>query len=141
MRIARIERNKFNQAVSDGLYPCAPETKPGSRRLFEVPDLIGLHFFARMTERGELPRIAGSIVCRIIDEVRQKPDAERVYLAMAMNGANYSSSGDNSVNIAVGNVFAGDVPLEEVRAFQVANVRKLVLAGLADEAGVVGEDD
>ena len=66
MRVANFDRQKFNQAVHDGFYPCAPETVAGSVRLFGEWDLVTLFVFARLQDQlGLSPRRAGHLACEL----------------------------------------------------------------------------
>lgn len=86
MSITGADRIKFNEAVSKGHYPCAPQTRAGARREFDMADMVGLFAFARMTELGLLPRHAGSLACQAADIVRQDSDAQSVFIARALSG-------------------------------------------------------
>ena len=64
-RIVNLDRVKFNDAVSSGTYPCAPSTRSGAARIFEVEELLPLFFFARLTEFGIPAARAGQIACEV----------------------------------------------------------------------------
>ncbi|MDN6714596.1 MAG: hypothetical protein L0L41_08285, partial [Acetobacter sp.] len=43
--INRTSQLVINEAISKGLYRCAPFTVPGSRRIFSEVDILGLRVF------------------------------------------------------------------------------------------------
>jgi hypothetical protein len=64
-RIVNLDRVKFNDAVANNLYPCAPSTSPGSARVFTEAQLLPLFFFARLTEFGLPAGKAGRMACEM----------------------------------------------------------------------------
>ncbi len=78
MELADVNRQKFNDAVTKGAYPCAPETVRGSRRHFSPIDLVGLAAFGALTNNsrpnsGEslAPRQAGYMACSLVRRLKQ----------------------------------------------------------------------
>lgn len=65
MRVVNLDRQKFNEAVANGQYPCAPSTVKGSARAFDSNDLLSLFFFARLTEFGLSASKAGKMACEM----------------------------------------------------------------------------
>jgi hypothetical protein len=63
MRVVNLDRLKFNEAVANDHYPCAPFTTSGSARLFAEDDLVALYVFARLLELNVAPRRAGQLAC------------------------------------------------------------------------------
>lgn len=67
---ANVDRVKFNDAVNDGFYPCAPAVV-GKARLFPGNDLVSLYIFGALLALGCTSRVAGAYACdahRQIDE-------------------------------------------------------------------------
>jgi hypothetical protein len=65
--IARIDRQRFNEAVAAEFYPCAPPTVAGRARSFGVNDLIALYIYGRLNDEGVIPRHAGQVACRLLN--------------------------------------------------------------------------
>lgn len=63
-QIARVDRAKFNDAVANNLYECAPPTSRGSTRIFDVVDMLALMVFGRLLEIGLSAKDAGYLACR-----------------------------------------------------------------------------
>ncbi|WP_375381735.1 hypothetical protein [uncultured Sphingomonas sp.] len=145
-RIARLDRQKFNDLMASGDYDCAPRTSPGVPRVFERPDLIGLFLFARLTERGRTARQASDVTCRVVGILanaviggRDLP--EHVAVAYGVNGGSFAAEASD-VN-PLGNVYlAGGAsnPILLTEVWNIANLGAEVDRGLAEEARVVGDD-
>ncbi len=75
-KIAGIDPQKLNQAVSDGHYECAPPTTQGARRIFDENDLIALIEFGRALRLGISTREAGQLACGLRNFLHLNPDAE-----------------------------------------------------------------
>lgn len=60
-RIAGIARQRFNEFVASGDYPCAPPTIAGKARSFSLADVVALYVFARELEARTKPINAGVI--------------------------------------------------------------------------------
>lgn len=84
---AKISRIKFNEAVADGYYACAPETVAGSTREFDELDVIGVYVFARMLDIGMIPRRAGPLACEFREMLRQRPALDSVHVTITPAGA------------------------------------------------------
>lgn len=65
MDVVGLDRLRFNEAVTDGFYSCAPETQRGKVRLFGEADLVNLFIFARLLKVGLTSRRAGEIACLV----------------------------------------------------------------------------
>ena len=84
-RIARVDRDRFNEAVAKGDYPCAPKPGHGRTREFAIHEVIGLFVYGRLIESGTSPRNAGHLACeaarlaRIIDGFEDEVGLSFVY--------------------------------------------------------------
>ena len=77
-RIARVDRQRFNEAVAEEFYPCAPQTVRGSSRVFDVNDIVALWVYGRLVEEGMIPRKAGAVACELRALLKEYPEADRV---------------------------------------------------------------
>lgn len=73
----RLDRQKFNDAVSKGFYPCAPGTTQGRGRFFNMCELLVLWVFARLLDLGLSARVAGAMAVDIAAKIN-KTKASRV---------------------------------------------------------------
>jgi hypothetical protein len=72
MRVAGIDRIKFNEAIADGFYRCAPATSPGRERVFDSIDIIGMFVFGRLVAIGFSARYAGNYASEVVEAIRGK---------------------------------------------------------------------
>ena len=128
-RVANIDRQKLTDAINNGYYPCAPETKPGVARVYDVSDLIALYIFARLTERGEPAKRAGEIVCSIRAQLERTPNTSRVVLVEAVMGAKAAFDGEQWDFTRTD--FKPGSPILRQSAWNVGAVRDLVKQALA----------
>ena len=77
-RIVGLNRDRFNEYVAAGHYPCAPKTVPGRARLFGPDDLLTLMIFKRLTEDGYTVERAGDIACAIGTLAMSYPEARAI---------------------------------------------------------------
>lgn len=68
-RIAGVDRDRFNEAVARGDYPCAPPAY-NRTRLFLIRDVVALFIFGRLIERGLSWRAAGDEACAVANAAR-----------------------------------------------------------------------
>lgn len=147
VRIARVDRDRFNEAVADGFYGCAPSTARGSARVFDEADMIALFCYGRMIDEGMSPRSAGSIACGVLEHVRNtdaaaaeglsKP-APSVSRAVGIgNGKATFVNRDDRFAPSLRGV--GDVAME-IR-FNIAAVRAHVRKELDEEKQILGDED
>lgn len=145
-RIARLDRQKFNDLMASGEYDCAPRTSPGVPRVFELHDLIALYLFTRLIERGRTVRQASDTACRVhgvlADAVLNSRDLpDHVAIAYGIMGSSYACEGSDAN--PKGNVFlAGGAsnPIMLSEIWNITNLRYDVERGLAEENRIVGED-
>jgi len=64
-QISGVDIQHFNEIVSDGFYPCAPQTTRGKARIFDVNDILALCAYRDLTETGISPSKAGEIACEL----------------------------------------------------------------------------
>jgi hypothetical protein len=77
-RIARIHRDRFNEAVAADFYPCAPVVARGATRLFSRLDLVGLYIYGRLLDNDFPPRLAGRFACKIQLKLQEEPEAKSI---------------------------------------------------------------
>ncbi len=76
--LANVDRDRLNEAIARGDYPCAPETRPGARRMFGEADFIALSVYGALTSRGIPPRLAGGVACHALSAVENSPKANHL---------------------------------------------------------------
>ena len=145
-RVARIDRIQFNNAVQSGHYPHAPTEKVGNTRVFDVDDMIALFIYGRLVYRGFTPALAGSHSERVRSALRTieaqvdngKERSKTAVIAETIRGDSFCAPG-NDVNLDAD--LLNESPIVATSIYHVENVRSLILKGLDEEAGIIGEDD
>lgn len=135
--IAGVDPNRFNEAVHAGHYPCAPETRAGSARVFDVEDLVCLTVYRRQLDRDVPPRRAGDVACGLRRVLRENPGANRVLQIMPEMGSPFYVLAEHFNPDAT---HQGGYSIAEVREFRLETIRAGVIAALEDEAGIIGEE-
>lgn len=77
-RVAGIDKQRFNEAVAHGRYPCAPEVRKGGIRTFQEDDVVALFIFASLCNKKYPPSLAGEIACAVRAKLGECPDADKV---------------------------------------------------------------
>ena len=78
-RIAGVDRQQFNEAVSRGFYSCSIKTRAGSSRVFGALDMLPLMVFGQMLRSGSRVKRAGYL-------------ADVAYTALSGHACNFSGS-------------------------------------------------
>lgn len=77
--VAFVNKQRFNEAVARGDYPCAPRVE-GRTRPFAARDVVGLWLYGHLTDDGIPPARAGELACNLVAVLRERPDLEEVAL-------------------------------------------------------------
>jgi hypothetical protein len=77
-RVVGLNRDRFNEYVAAGSFPCAPATVPGRARLFDPNDMLTLHLFKRLMDDGYTVGSAGKIACEIGLVAKCNPEARAI---------------------------------------------------------------
>jgi hypothetical protein len=64
-RIAKVDRDRLNEAIARGDCPFAPTVSQGKARLFSINDVVALYIYGRLVERGFASRSAGQLAKQI----------------------------------------------------------------------------
>lgn len=143
MKIAHADRQKFNEAVAGGMYPCAPETMRGSSRIFDEDDVIGLTVFSRLIDLGLTPRMAGSLACNFMSTARNAPDEDRIVYVKGANGVGHFFTGSNyDPDIEKkGRHYSMISPVVYSIDFNVGEIRKKFRTMVEEERMIIGPDE
>lgn len=77
-RVARIDRDRFNEHVAAGRFPCAPGTSAGRARLFSPDDMLALVLFSDLLKDDLPASLAGHIACEVAEAARASPEARAI---------------------------------------------------------------
>lgn len=76
--IARVDPDRFNDMVHAGHFPCAPETRPGSVRIFDLDQTVALKIFGNLLSMSVAPDRAGQISCAAYRLFAGRQNVERL---------------------------------------------------------------
>lgn len=146
-RIARIDRDRFNEAVAAGNYPCAPRTDRGATRVFDVNDLIALRYYGQLLNFGIAPRTAGYWACELLQAVRCEPETDEIILCFGNEGIEHAVTRESVSQIANeterNQILHGDAffPVLHRICVDIRAIRGLVKFEIERELSVIGPDD
>lgn len=156
-KIVNLDRVKFNEAVANKHYPCAPSTLAGSARIFDEAALLPLFFFARLTDFGISAGRAGHLACEMAAVSRQEhaTPASRIILVQGTMGSHLYPSMTKGVGIAKDQTEVGYDPEHEAHGthfpglgrvlfsidFYIKHVREIISDKLDYEFSIIGADD
>lgn len=139
-RVVGLDRDRFNEAVAAGNYPCAPSTNFGQPRILQEHDLIGLEAYKRFSDMGFNLKAAGYIACELVSHIRQHPDAAAFVIAWGRYGnIHVFEAGDYEARKGQG--FAGLSPIVNVMYHDVSVVRQRLADAVKHEDRFVGGND
>jgi hypothetical protein len=154
-RLASVDKNRFNEAVARGDYPCAPQTEPGMTREFTIADTIALFCWGQMTNITISPKQAGHFACEILNlakrvELGHAPAHAWAAIINAGGMIEYACSDPSEPEIekrkAAGTVSPAPVSYGEMDViwswnFSIATIRRCILNGIEDFRRRLGEEE
>ncbi len=142
-RIAEIDRDRFNEHVAAGRFPCAPATVPGRARTFDPDDMIALCLFSEMLGDGIDAGRAGAIACEVARAARNHPDSPTITLV------------EDYFFPSIGNAFPTEIvpppedwdrvlfngtDIRKATTFRISKLRAIIARKTDDERSIIGED-
>lgn len=144
-RIAKIDRQRFNEDVASGEYHCAPKTRAGVSRVFDEADIAGLMIYRHLMdvfgERGFSKKTAAMYACGVVQAIR---DLKR---SPGKTRADFPVDGFNDVSVLCGPDespcfgHSGHRALAATVCFDLESILNVVREGMAAEAKILGEED
>ncbi|MCV2446672.1 hypothetical protein [Paracoccus sp. DMF] len=77
--VAFFNKQRFNEAVARGDYPCAPKVE-GRARVFTARDVMGIWLYGHLIDDGIPPAKAGDLACQFVNVLKFDPDIEEVLI-------------------------------------------------------------
>jgi|HigsolmetaAR206D_1030411.scaffolds.fasta_scaffold13216_2 hypothetical protein len=143
-RVARIDRDRLNEHIAAGRFPCAPETIPGRARLFDPDDMIALWLFREFMEDGLDAARAGQMACKIAQAARDYPDATAIaFVEDYFDGRGGTAlPADRIPPVSEWDTFTiGGSDIRKVTTYRVGKLRKMIAHYTEKERAVIGERD
>lgn len=142
-RVARLDRDRFNEHVAAGRFGCAPHTVPGRARLFDPNDMIALFLFRELLDDGFDAARAGKIACLVAASAREKPQARAIsYVQNYFGGDGYACPADEVPSATEWDttLFSG-TDIRKVTTFRIGKMRELIAHYTEEERSIIGPDD
>lgn len=142
-RVARIDRDRFNEHVAAGRYSCAPNTVPGRARLFDPDDMISLWLFREFMEDGLDAVHAGIMACSIASAARANPEARTISYVQTYFGDSGRAFPADQVPCPSewdGVLFNG-TDIRKVTTYRVGKLREMIAQATEEERSIIGEAD
>ncbi len=143
-RVARIDRDRFNEHVAAGRFRCAPSTVPGRARLFDPDDMIALWLFRDLMDDGYEAAKAGFIACEVANAARRHPDAGAITFVedyFEPRGGNAVPADQVPTSSEWDHAFFGGTNIRKTTTFNITHLRRLIAHYTDEERSVVGERD
>lgn len=147
-RIVGLDRQRLNEFVALGAFPCAPPTIPGRARYFDPDDMISLWLFRQLMDDGFDAAHAGRIACRVAAAARDNPDARAIsYVWAIMTESGFSLDrealpSDQLPDSSTWNksLLHGNL-IEKTMTFNIWQLRQRLEHLTKEEVSFVGDDD
>jgi len=129
--IAGINPARFNEMIHAGQYTCAPETKPGSARIFNLDQIVALKIFGNLLSMAVVPERAGHIACNAYSLFAGRDDDVSVIYSIRRNGD----------RMMVLEIHGDNNPLPEFcMVFDIPGLRKEIIRHLESQNQAVSEE-
>ncbi|TXM72894.1 hypothetical protein FV226_11135 [Methylobacterium sp. WL12] len=141
-RVARIDRDRLNEHVAAGRYPCAPSTVPGRARLFDPDDMVGLWLFRTLMDDGLTAEAAGFMACEVAKAARMNPEARTITFVQTYfdeRGGNAYPSSHVPDDADWDDVTFGGTDIRKATTFNISKIRKLIAHYTEEERSIIGE--
>jgi hypothetical protein len=142
-RVARIDRDRFNEHVASGRYPCAPDTIPGRSRLFDLDDMIALWLFREIMDDGLEAPLAGKIACEVASVARNNPQVRAISYVQTYFGrlGHAYPAEDVPPHPNWDDTFIGGTDIRKVTTFRIGKLREMIAHYTDEEDSIIGESD
>ena len=142
-RVARLDRDRLNEHVAAGRFPCAPDTIPGRNRVFDPDDMIGLWLFRELMEDGFDATKAGLIACAVAHTARQNPNARTISYVQTYFGSGGTALPSDKVPAASqwDTALLSGTDIRKVTTFRIGKLREIIAHYTEEERSVIGNPD
>lgn len=142
-RVARLDRDRFNEHVAAGRFTCAPKTVPGRARLFDPDDMLALVLFRELLDDGFDAESAGKIACCVAGSARENPQARAISYVQSFfpgHGFGYPADQVPAAKDWDKTDFCG-TGIRKVTTFSIGQMRELIERLTEEERSIIGEND
>ena len=141
-RVAGLDRDRFNEHVASGAFPCAPDTVRGRARLFDPDDMIALFLFREFLDEGTDAKRAGLLACEIAQCAKFNPDARTISVVYTYFSSFHAYPSENVPGPSEWDtvLFSGS-DIRKVLTYRVGKLRQMIAHYTEEERSIIGEDD
>ena len=143
-KVAGIDRDRFNEHVAAGRFPCAPATVPGRTRLFDPDDMIALRLFRELMDDGFGAERAGRIACEVARAAKKNPTATAIAYVedyfVPPSGNAFPADEVPPASEWARVIFSG-TDIRKVTTFNIGKMREMIAAATEAERSIIGEPD
>lgn len=143
-RVARINRDRFNEHVAARAFKCAPDTIPGRARLFDPDDMIALWLFRELMDDGFDARKAGYIACTVGAAAKENPSENAIsYVEDYFSGGHGTAHPASQVPPPAewdSALFSG-TDIRKVTTYRIGKLRQMIAHYTEEERSIIGEED
>ena len=155
-RLARVDKQRFNEAVARGEYPCAPPAVQGVSRTLTLAETIALYCWGRMLELSMSAKQAGHFACEILHLVRRIESGDVPTHAWACiirtgyGSYEFACSDPKELDLEARQkagvvsptpVSYGESGVIFTINFQISFLRQLILQGIEEYRATLGEEE
>ena len=135
-QIAHLHPDRFNEAIHAGSFLCAPKTRPGMARVFDVNDIIVLRVYSWLIEEGMIPSKAGPMACGLRDVLDRSPEAD---VALCVKTHFPGDDWLTPEELGADAEFHHGTDIVSIREWRLKNLRARIEHELRSEASIVGD--
>lgn len=139
-RVVGFHRDRFNEHVAAGNFPCAPATVPGRARAFDSYDMEALWLFKDLIDDQMDAERAGYIACTVAKAARENPDALAISFVEYYGRPSAAYAHDAVRPVADWDKSIG-AEIRKVTTFRLKIIRAAIAEGIDSERALIGPDD
>jgi len=142
-RVVGMNRDRFNEHVSEMNFECAPGTVAGRSRLFDPNHMVALWLFNEMIERDKISaKKAGTIACEVAELARRNLDENAIAFIELDMGSGYAAiPADVPDPARWSKVLLGGRSVRKVTYFNIHSIRERIATLTEEERSIIGPDD
>jgi hypothetical protein len=142
-RVARVDRQMFNEITMRNQYHCAPKAEPGTGRVFELDDMAALYVFGKLVREGMSREAAGAWACSFLEALRKRAhnNAIAVVRVSFPNGAAHWVLIPNDEKAEHIVRLSNPHPVEDQRRFDFDLILDHIRKALDDEQSIIGTEE
>ncbi len=143
-RVAQIDRDRLNEDIAAGYFPCAPRTTPGRARLFDPDDMVSLWLYRELQSDGFGKQAAGIIACEVGRKAREVPEADVITFVQTYfdRAGGHACTHSEALSPEEWQThLLGGTDVRKATTFNIAKIRALIERYTEEERSVIGPEE